>query len=261
MWLAYAVMTTTTALPSQSICIASKKKAVQLTVDRGRPMRFTRLLAVALLLGGTDRAAAQAIAEVYPTEEISRGTYKTWSLFLVCNPGWVAPEKSADLARLYWQFNGFGEAIGNDNLAVWFWKRQAPTTDPKLAENVDVARSAEFCRALNLRPSKGPYLVVTNTYPDVKAFPADRAIFELGGLKPAELTNALAGLTDELLLQGKVDVAMSTARGPTAPAVEPSLWIRLLEGTRQSLIGFGCTVKLQISTGIFTAELRGCAEQ
>jgi hypothetical protein len=207
---------------------------------------------------------------VSPTAQIPRGTYKTWSLFLVCNPDWVAPEKSADLADLYRRFKSFGDAIGRDNLAVWFWKREVPVSDPRLAENVDLARSAEFCGALGRAPSHGPYLVVTTAYPDVAAFPEERAIFELGGLQPADVAKLLNTLTDQLVLQGRIDAAMAAARGSappdaaaTPPAAPPtsSLWIRLLEGARQSLIGFGCAVKLQIDTGLLSAELRACTGQ
>ena len=142
-----------------------------------------------------------------------------------------------------------------------------PVNDPRLAENVDVARSAEFCGALGRAPSQGPYLVVTTAYPDVKPFPAERAIFELGGLHAADLAKLLNGLTDQLLLQGRVDAALAAATraapdgANAAPAAPPtsSLWIRLLEGARQSIIGFGCTVKLQIDTGLLNAELRACA--
>jgi len=234
-------------------------------------MRFSNLLAVALLTAWAGPSAGQASAElVSPTEQIPRATYKTWSLFLVCNPDWVAPEKSADLANLYRRFKSFGDAIGRDNLAVWFWKRRVPVHDPRLAENVDIARSAEFCGALNRAPSQGPYIVLTTEYPDVAAFPKERAVFELGGLQPADVAKLLNTLTDNLVLQGRVDVAMAAARGSATPgaAITPvptpstsTLWTRLLEGTRQSLIGFGCTVKLQIDTGLLSAELRACAGQ
>jgi hypothetical protein len=234
-------------------------------------MRFSSVLAIALLLGWPAPSVGQAIAElVSPTEQIPRGTYKTWSLFLVCNPDWVAPEKSADLANLYRRFRSFGDAIGRDNLAVWFWKRRAPVNDPRLAENVDIARSVEFCAALGRAPSKGPYLVVTTAYPDVAAFPKERAIFELGGLEPADVARLLNTLTDQLVLQGRVEAELAAARGkapPSAAAAQPveaptsSLWIRLLEGARQSLIGFGCNVNLQVDTGLLSAELRACAER
>lgn len=224
-------------------------------------MRGSILVAAAVLLGSGASVSAQARAElVSPTEQIPRGSFKTWSLFLICNPDWAAPDKAADLANLYWRFKPFGDAIGRDNLAVWFWKRRAPVDDPKLTENVDVARSAEFCATLGKPPSQGPYLVVTTAYPDVAAFPKERAIFVLGGLPPADLARLLNRLTDQLLLQGRVDAAVAAASGGTAaPPQPPNLWIRLLEGARQSLIGFGCAVKLQIDTGLLNAELRACS--
>jgi hypothetical protein len=223
-------------------------------------MRFGILLATVLLSASAGPAGGrQATAElVSPTAQIPAGTYKTWSLFLVCNPDWVAPEKSADLANLYRRFKSFGDAVGRDNLAVWFWKRQTPVDDTRLAENVDVARSAEFCGVLQRAPSGGPYLVVTTAYPDLAAFPKDRAIFELGGLQPADLAKLLNTLTDQLLLQRRVEVAGATAAGAAGGAAS-SLWIRLLESARQSMIGFGCKVKLQIDTGLLSAELRECA--
>ncbi|MFI5177338.1 MAG: hypothetical protein ACHQO8_02175 [Vicinamibacterales bacterium] len=229
-------------------------------------MRRVSVLAAVVMMASVGVGAGwQATAElVSPTAQIPRAQYKTWSLFLVCNPDWVAPEKAADLANLYHRFKSFGDAIGRDNLAVWFWKRQVPVSDPTLAENVDVARSAEFCGALQRPPSQGPYLVVTTAYPDVAAFPRERAIFELGGLPPADVAKLLNTLTDQLLLQGRVDATLAAASGAApgatpAPAPTSSLWIRLLEGARQSMIGFGCKVKLQIDTGLLSAELRECA--
>ncbi|HKW00277.1 MAG TPA: hypothetical protein VJN96_10660, partial [Vicinamibacterales bacterium] len=160
---------------------------------------------VVLVNSGVASGRQTAAAVVSTTGVIPRAGFKSWSLFLVCNPDWASPEKSGDLADLYYRFARFGDAIGDDNLAVWFWKREVPVSDPKLSENVDVARSAQFCRAIERPPSQGPYLVVTNAYPDVKAFPKERAIFELGGLPPAELSKLLNKLTDQLLLQRRID--------------------------------------------------------
>ena len=225
------------------------------------------LLALSLLVTGTGAAFGQAAVELSGrTQQIPRNGYRTWSLFLICTPDWVTRDMSSDLANLYQRFQAFGDAIGDENLAVWFWKRDTPLDDPRLSDNVDVPRSAEYCRALRLRPSEGPFLVVTNAYPDLKAFPNERAVFALGGLKVVDLARLLNTLTDELLLEGKVEAARRAAAPPAAAGSPPAvtattsgLWIQLLEGARRSMIGFGCQVKMQISTGILSAELRGCA--
>jgi ParB-like chromosome segregation protein Spo0J len=223
-------------------------------------------LAGALLLASGGAVLAQARAEIVgPIAEIPRQPYKTWALFLICNPDWVAPQRAGDLANLYWRFRSFGDAIGKDNLAVWFWTKRTSIDDPRLAEAVNVARSADYCIKLKLRPTAGPFVVVTSEYPDLDAFPRDRAVFELGGLAPADTAKLLNALTDELVLEGKVDAARAAARptgAPTPAAAAPSdtssLWIRLLEGARRSMIGFGCSTSVKIDTGVLSAELREC---
>lgn len=199
-------------------------------------------------------ASAQARIEIVgPLQTIPRDSYRTWSLFLVCTPDWVTTDRSADLANLYRRFQLFGDAIGNDNLAVWFWRRQTTLDDAKLTENVDVARSAEYCRELKLAPSQGPYLVITSAYPDLTSFPRERAVYELGALEPAVLAKLLNSLTDQLLLERKVSAPQP------AGTVSTGFWISLLEGARQSMIGFGCRLKIQINTGLLSAELRECS--
>ena len=227
-------------------------------------MGCARVLVLSLLLAHAGIALALPItAKVIGPEPIPREGFTSWSLFLVCSPEWATVERSKDLASLYGRFIAFGDAIGDENVAVWFWKKKGTLNDAKLAENVDVARSAEFCRALKLRPSEGPFVVVTSAYPEVKDFPKDRAVFALGALAPAELVKLFNKLTDELLLEGKVTPApapaVAAAPASASPPAASNFWIHLLESTRQSIIGFGCAVKLQISTGVVSAEVRGCA--
>jgi len=222
------------------------------------------LIGLVLSPAGETGVKAQATAEVVgPTDKIPRGSYKTWSLFLMCNPDWVSADRSRDVETLYWRFRAFGDAIGKENLAVWFWKRETNTRDPRLAENIDVARSAEYCRVLEKKPSEGPYLVVTTAYPDLAAFPRDRAVFDLGGRDPAALAKVLNALTDQLLLEKKVDVArLAIEKTPAPPAPqsgELSFWIQFLEAGRRSIIGLGCAVKLSIAAGPLNLELRGCS--
>src|SRR6266850_2591568 len=100
------------------------------------------LVLLALFLGGGSASMVATVkkAEVVPaTTDIPRGNYKTWSLFLVCNPRWLASDKTHELYDLYSQFESFGDSIGPDNLAVWFWKRKV-SVKSDLAANVDVTR-------------------------------------------------------------------------------------------------------------------------
>ena len=75
------------------------------------------------VLGSVAQVRGQASAEVVgPTEKVPRDSFKSWSLFLVCNPSWIQPGSEERIWRLYRQFKSFGRTIGDDNLAVWFWK-------------------------------------------------------------------------------------------------------------------------------------------
>ena len=93
-----------------------------------------------------------------PHEPIPQNPYRTWSLFLINNPQWLVTESNEKVKSLYDQFEAFGEAIGPNQVAVWFWSG-------KTQRDVDVARSVEFCEKLKLPPSGGPYILVTSDYP------------------------------------------------------------------------------------------------
>jgi hypothetical protein len=121
----------------------------------------------------------QKLVEVNATGTIPKDQFKTWFLFLVCNPDWLSPDKSKDLFSLYQKFQNFGRTIGDDHLAVWFWKDTRIATDPNLAANVDVERSVRFCKALRLKPSEGPHIVIMASYPDESNLPKDFASFQL----------------------------------------------------------------------------------
>jgi hypothetical protein len=191
---------------------------------------------------------------VRSTGAIPRDRYKTWSLFLVCNPEWLAPERSEDLYRLYRQFQSFGRTIGDDHLAVWFWKSDDRPSDPALADNVDVERSVGFCKAYGLKPSAGPHLLVLSSYPDATKVSRDYAYFSLGSMSPSQVSSLLATLTDDLLIGGRVP--SSTEAAP--PRASPGLWIRLLEAAQQALGSFGCAWSFKVQTGALEADLRPC---
>jgi hypothetical protein len=217
-------------------------------------------LLACLVISSLDASAQDAEALV-SSEEIPRNGYRSWSLFLVCNPNWVDPAKNADLASLYQRFQSFGDAIGPDNLAVWFWKPGVPMESARVASGVDVARSATYCRALSLRPSKGPYLVVTTEYPELEDFPKNRGTYTLGGVEAADLAELLSRLTDGLLLEGEfVPAASADAATTTSTSAPPSLWLRLLVATQQAFIGVGCSIDMEIDAGVLNAKLRACEE-
>jgi hypothetical protein len=199
------------------------------------------------------QSVQEAVEVVSKTETIPM-SFKTYSLFLVCNPQWLAPEKSGGLYGLYQQFENFGRTIGADNAAVWFWKSKRPARDPALAENVDVERSIRFCQAWKLKPSEGPHLVVTTAYPDETALslglPKGSAVYMLGNMSPKEISDLLAGLTDQLIAKGRVD--------SPAAAAPLALWVRLLDATQRTINSFGCAWTFKIEAGPVSADLHAC---
>jgi hypothetical protein len=186
--------------------------------------------------------------QVYERADIPRN-YKSWSLFLVCNPGWFNAEKPQDVSTLFGNFIGFGRTIGDDNAAVWFWKK---TSTSIFAENVDVERSVRFCRAYELKPSSSPYVLVTTKYPDEAApkSKGDYAVFQLGGVSPNEVSRVLAKLTDDLVLRRRVQTP--------PPVPPPSIFVRILEVIQANNRDFGCKWNLTIHTAFLSATAAPC---
>jgi hypothetical protein len=220
------------------------------------PLLLTVILT--LLSFGTDRAFSQALYEVSQTEKIPHQDFKTWSLFLVCGQDWANANSNNgfDLYHLYKEFGRFGQAIGDDNLAVWFWKRKQ-VVDTKLASNIDIQRSDRFCTAFKLDPAQGPYLVVTSTYPDESqlssGLPSNSGVFQLGNMKPDQLSSLLDQVGKGLLQKAGVDTDTSVTPKP------PETWgVRLLESVQQVLSSFGCAWTFKIDAGPANAELHPC---
>jgi hypothetical protein len=114
------------------------------------------LLSIAAIL-----QMAQASAPVPGGRPIPDAGFKSWSLFLVCNPEWLTRSKKADLDSLHEQFRSFGETTGEYHAAVWFFR-----TDPTKASDLDTARMSEYCQRFGLVPSQGPHVIVTTVHPD-----------------------------------------------------------------------------------------------
>jgi hypothetical protein len=212
------------------------------------------------------RASPQdAVALVSRTQAIPKG-FKTYSLFLICNPLWLDPTKNPGLLQLYHQFQSFGRAIGDDQAALWFWNSSSySSSETELAGIVDVERSVRFCKAWKLKPSEGPHLVITSSYPNEHelsaGLPEDSAVYKLGDMTPTDISSLLAKLTDSLVETGKVPVPASAVPAPDPAIVSmapDSLWVRLLTATQQTINGFGCAWSFKIKAGPVSADLKSC---
>jgi len=106
------------------------------------------IMGVALLLeGSVPRCAAYVMREVWSgNDPIPRENYKSWSLFLISSPEWLLRQSDDKLHQLYENFRVFGNAIGSDNVAMWFWSRKIITASDDFREVVDVPRSIAFCK-------------------------------------------------------------------------------------------------------------------
>ena len=96
-----------------------------------------------------------------PVNDNNGTAYKSWSLFLVCNPEWVNNIRSNEIPYLRKNFMSFATAIGQHNLAVWF--RSNETNVGEI--NIDFDACATLCEAYHLDPAKSPHILVTTKHP------------------------------------------------------------------------------------------------
>src|SRR5581483_7912645 len=88
-------------------------------------VRLRRAVAAAALgiamLSPTASADTTRSPVVVPAGQPIPKEFKTWSLFLVCNPGWLGDDAAAKLRMtvLHSAFLGFGRSLGTKNAAVW----------------------------------------------------------------------------------------------------------------------------------------------
>ena len=228
-----------------------------------------RLAFAVMVLGACSlcqRVSAQAVVFVPATEAIPKN-YRTWSLFLICNPKWLTSttndhaRMTPPLFALYNQFKSFGRTIGGDHAAVWFWKKmsRSPLNDD-LVSNVDVERSVKFCAAWNLKPSAGPHVVVTSTYPDEsvlpKGLPANSAVFELGNMTADKISDLLAKVVDELVQNKPV-----ATPAPAASPQNSTELVSLLQAVQRLVNNVGCAWTFKISAGPVSTEVHSCQQK
>ena len=206
------------------------------------------LLTASLLLFAAE-ARSQAFATVTGKASIPREPYKSWSLFLVTNQDWLVPANAERLVDLYWRSEAFGRVIGDDHLAVWFWKKDAPLTSSAAADNVDVERATAYCRKLQLKPSDGPYLLFTTTYPDENAAPSAFTAIALGSKSADDVARLLKQLGDQLVIDGVVrDRTLQHAAG------SDDFWSAWFDATRHALANLGSGFRFVVRTPSFTIE-------
>lgn len=135
-----------------------------------------------------------------PSKYTESPPFKSWSLFLICNPAWLLPDREDDIRALYARYRTFGKAIGDKHLAIWF--RKEKRTQERVQEELDVERSAELCAKFRLLPSESPHVLVTTKYPGLAEPLGNYFVLKLRGLKPKQIEKVLAVLADQLVVTG-----------------------------------------------------------
>ncbi len=217
------------------------------------PVLFCLLITILLALIPSIAFAQEAVSLESRNRPIPKG-YQTYSLFLISNPDWLLPESEEKLSKLYDRFKAFGDSIGRDHLAVWFFVDQ---THGDLRFNTDVMRSSAFCSKLKLPPSKSPYVVITDEYPGaglLKDYPntfnelKNYSILELNTATASEITSLLTNLADQLLINGLPD---------TNPKTE-NFWRtfqKSYETARDKIVSFSKGISLTINTSFFKIQI------
>jgi hypothetical protein len=98
---------------SEGLIMAASKRVI-----------LAAFICVACAANASTDARAQVRMELTPTTEIPR-SYKSWSLFLICNPAWIVENGDKGIEELFHRYKAFGESIGPNNLAIWFWRKPA----------------------------------------------------------------------------------------------------------------------------------------
>lgn len=124
---------------------------------------------------------AQARIEIVPGGSPIPEGYETYTLFLLPDEEWISNEKNAELRNLFGDYVEFGDAIGQRNLAIWFWKTET---------KVDISLSRKYCDKFDL-PYKGPYIVTSSKHPDSMVALSDYDVLDLNGISSTRITEIL----------------------------------------------------------------------
>lgn len=196
----------------------------------GQHACFSASVALAVSLLAPSGAWAQDAAQIIVSngQSISRN-YRSWSLFLVCNPEWLAGSEAAqnNMRDLYRAFGTFGRIIGSDNLAVWFSK---PTTvsEPSASEAYDADEAANYCGVYRLSANESPYIVVTTAYPTKDGTPGNYYAISLNGLDNSNRLRLLGTISDRIRMSDFRAAQFDSDRYWRG-------WIQVLEDSAQAL--------------------------
>jgi hypothetical protein len=135
------------------------RRALSQTFRRAQLLALILLLCIETIL--PQAARAQQPVAVPGNQPIPKD-YKTWALFLVCDPSWLANTENSksNLTSLHEQFVGFGNAVGMRNAAVWFYNHKS--SDPG---DYDGERASDYCAAYGVSAASSPVVIVTTQYP------------------------------------------------------------------------------------------------
>ena len=165
------------------------------SVSGTRSQRFLLPLMLALATAISSPLFAQRAGIQLNTGEPIPKNYKSWSLFLVCNPSWLRTDEAAKarMKSLFDAFSAFSRTIGSDNLAVWPITRK--TGGPE-AYNADLA--GDYCETYRLSANDSPHVVVTTAYPTKAGAPGDFSAISLNGLDTENMTKLLGTISDRV---------------------------------------------------------------
>jgi hypothetical protein len=204
-----------------------------------------------LLPIGSAQAPEVAPLPLPSNEHIPFG-YKSYSMFLVCNPSWLVKGHEHNIRHLYDVFYAFGQALGSENLAIWFWKANTATHTIEL---LDTKRSATYCQNYRLTPSNGPYILVTRDNPEIYTNSAwanpsliDHYVVSLNGLPTNRIINTIMTLTDQILVTGLNQSSLDAT----------VWWQHLWAATETAVHTTACyfnKVKFSINASVVNAEI------
>jgi hypothetical protein len=219
---------------------------------RAQGARAGRLaaLAIAGIAALAPLAHAQLIRspEAVPSGQPIPKDFKTWSLFLVCNPAWLGDGAAAKarMTTLHGTFLGFGHSLGTRNAAVWFTTANGP------AAEYDGDRAGDFCGTYGLESNRSPYVVVTSDYPSPVGAPGEYVAISLTGLDEDNVSAVLGKMADRIRSSHLDKDQMTSDRYWRG-------WIQVLEDTAATAGHVAKGLTFSIDTKVVKASFDGKA--